>query len=73
MAWKMTYQKYQTPDNLVYPKFRPKRTHLGPQNFRAQIISPTPNCRTQIRALAPRSKSQGVRPPGAEHCVLSVR
>ena len=59
----VTHYKYQTPNNLAYPNFRPHIAHLGPRIFKPQIIWPDPNCRPQISKLALRFKSQRV-PPG---------
>ena len=33
MAWTMTYQKYQTPNNLAYPKFETKDGTFGTSKF----------------------------------------
>ena len=63
MAQTVTYQRYQTPNNLTYPKFQPTDSNLGPRNFRPQIISSTPNCRPQRSTLAPPFQKSRSSPP----------
>ena len=54
MAWTMTYQKYQTPNNLGCPKFQTIDSTFETSKFQTpNNFTPLPNCRPQISTLAP--------------------
>ena len=63
MAWTMTYWKYQTPNNVAYPKFHTTDSTFGTSKFQTPNNLPSPNCKPQISTLAsPFQKSRNPLP-----------